>query len=60
MITKEIETGVTRRTLSPDITLDEVDKQRNLNRLSNPNPNYVKSEEGIAEYKKVGLQIATV
>jgi hypothetical protein len=45
-----------RRTLSPDITLEEVDKQRNLGRLSKPNPNYLKSPEGIAEFKKVGLQ----
>jgi hypothetical protein len=56
MAIKETERGVTRSTLSPDFTLDEVDRQRTIGRLSRPNPNYLKSKEGIEEYKKVGLQ----
>jgi hypothetical protein len=45
-----------RRTMSSDYTLEEVDKNKAIGRLSNPNPNYTKSDEGVAEFKKAGLE----
>src|SRR5215207_3375904 len=44
-----------RRSLSPDFTIEEIDKKRTLGRSSNPNAKFTKSAEGIAEFKKFNV-----